>query len=104
MVFLPLAYGAPDRLAPRLYYLADPAATVRATGTDTLDVALTHLALVARLHVEPYGGFLAAHRDFFVWDPPGPFGWVRQALAMDGVEVETRRDSAAGTLMRARPP
>ena len=54
------------------------------------------------MRVETYPAFLSTHRDFFVWDPPGPFGWVRSALAADGVQLEKRLESEVGTLLWGR--
>ena len=104
LTFLPLVHGAPATLAAPLYYLADPEAAIQAVRTDTLDVALRRLAPVARLHVETYAAFLSTHGEFFVWDPPGPFGWVRPALAANGVQLEMRLESEAGTLAWGRSP
>jgi len=101
MVFLPLRYGAPDGLAPRLVYLADPGSALRAVGTDTLDRALGSLAQVAPVRVEPYRAFLRTHGAFFVWEPPGHFGWVRAALTRDGIALEVRAQDEAGVLLRA---
>jgi len=101
MAFLPLLYGAPDDLARRLVYLADPGSALRAVGTDTLDRALGNLAQVAPVRVEPYRAFLQTHGAFFVWEPPGHFGWARAALTRDGISLEVRTQDDAGVLLRA---
>ena len=56
---------------------------------------------MAPVRVEPYRAFLQTHGAFFVWEPPGHFGWVRAALTRDGISLEVRAQDDAGVLLWA---
>jgi hypothetical protein len=90
--FLEVAHAAPGRLADRLVYLADPAASVRHLGHDTADRALLALSRWTAVQVEEYGPWVAAHPDFQVYVRDGQPWWLPLELPPARLETHARQD------------
>jgi hypothetical protein len=71
MTFVELEHYASPQLAPRLYYLTDPAAAAAIDGNILFDVKTPVLARTFpfRAHFEDYHAFIATHKRFYVVQP-----------------------------------
>jgi hypothetical protein len=93
LLFLPIDYGAPADLTPRLYFLSDPQAARRYTGSDILDN--TYLIMKRwfpiRGHIEDYDKFISEHQRFMVYGPMDfPLDWLILRLVDDGARLNLR--------------
>jgi 4-amino-4-deoxy-L-arabinose transferase-like glycosyltransferase len=90
--YLELASVAPRSLAARFIYLADPAATLRFDGSDTVELGLIEMAKLGPLHVLSYGPFVARRPHFLalVTFHTGTWNWVFPQLRADGLKIRLR--------------
>jgi hypothetical protein len=93
LLFLEMDHGAPADLTPRLYFLSDPQAARRYTGSDILDN--TYLIMKRwfpiRGHIEEYDKFISEHQRFMVYGPMDfPLDWLILRLVDDGARLNLR--------------
>ena len=81
--FLQAWYYAPAEWRARLWYVADPDATLEAIGTGTIDRNLLVLARYAPVNVASYRSFVA-HRHRFLVLSSRESGWLLRRLQSDG--------------------
>jgi 4-amino-4-deoxy-L-arabinose transferase-like glycosyltransferase len=90
-----LWYYGPKDLADRVYYLADPAASVRYIGHDTIDRGLLDLKPFFPLkNVQPYDLFLKSHQQFLLfwcsWGEDWRWNWIVYSLLADHRKIELK--------------
>jgi hypothetical protein len=96
--FMMLAhYGSPD-IASRVVYLADPDASLRYLGHNSVEKGLLALRPWFPVRVEEYQGFIASKKRFLVYGSAGQFqfnlNWIFSELAVADLRVKLlgRRD------------
>ena len=77
--FMMLSHYAPRELSSRLVYLADPQASLRHLGHDTIDRGILDLRPWIGFHIEEYGRYLEAEPRFFVYVSGGRLGGLKLA-------------------------
>ena len=87
--YLPLWYYAPQELRPRLWYVADPEATLKTFGTGTWDHNLLALRRYAPVNVAEYSSFAATASRFLVFSTRVEH-WLLPRLARAGAEIVQR--------------
>ena len=96
-MFLQLWYYTPPALRGRLWYLADPDAAIRHTGSDTIDRGLLALARWTPVNVADYASFVGKHPKFRVYAAGS--GWLLDQWRIDGgVAVEVGAEPGARLL------
>jgi Dolichyl-phosphate-mannose-protein mannosyltransferase len=106
-VFHRVSFYAPRDLVRRLTYVADPDASVRYLGHDTVDRGLLDLRPWFPLNIVPFGEYLATHSDFMVYGYIGDWTWLAYELPKiaDVSELLGRRYSRVlFSVKGARPP
>lgn len=91
--FMILSQYAPPKLSSRLVYLADPQASLRHLGFDTIDRGILDLRPWFGLHIEEYGQFLEAQPGFYVYASGGRLSglnWLLTELASAPYHMELR--------------
>jgi len=78
--YLSVWYYAPVELQPRVMYLADPAAELDATGTDTVDRGYLALARWTPVPVVPLERFVQTERRFWLYSPGAEDTWIERQL------------------------
>ncbi|MBK9313243.1 MAG: glycosyltransferase family 39 protein [Acidobacteria bacterium] len=88
--FLVLSHYAPPQLRSRLAYLADPEASMRYLGHDSLERGMLDLLKPwFRLNVQEFQPFIDSRRQFLLCGGPDHFlNWVLQDLVSTGRRVE----------------
>lgn len=86
LMFLQLWYYTPPALRGRLWYLADPDAAARHTGSDTIDRGLLALARWTPVNVADYASFVGKHAEFRVYAAGS--GWLLDQWSIDGGVAE----------------
>jgi Dolichyl-phosphate-mannose-protein mannosyltransferase len=86
LMYLQLWYYAPPALRTHLWYIADPAQSMRYTGTDTIDQGYRVLRDRVALNAPDYATFVAQHHDFVLYGAGS--GWLTARLAEDGAKME----------------
>jgi Dolichyl-phosphate-mannose-protein mannosyltransferase len=84
--YLPLWYYAPPELRPRLWYIADPEATLNTFGSGTWDQNLLALRRYAPVNVAEYSSFAATASRFLVFLTRVEH-WLLPRLLGDGAEI-----------------
>lgn len=100
LTFFPLAYYAPAAVSRRLYYLVDPEAARRYTGSDSLDLNIARYREIAPINVVEAGMFLETHRQFLLYSRPDPRAWVLPKLKDAGARIELVDATTDGCLYR----
>ena len=91
--FMMLSHYAPRELSSRLVYLADPKASLRHLGHDTIDRGILDLKPWFGFHIEEYGRYLEAQPMFFVYVNGGRLSglnWLLTELASAPYHIELR--------------
>lgn len=89
--FIELAHYAPPEIAARLVYLADPAASLRRLGHDSVERGMIDLLKPwFRLNVEDYRSYVSSHPQFLVCGNLGFLSWITDELKADGMRLELR--------------
>lgn len=100
--YMKLAYYAPPAVSSRVVYLADPQASLRYLGHDTLDRGMLDLKPWFPVTVEEYGAYVTSHDRFlvytrvkadptwlrFVWGSPWDWVWLLYELLSASVQIE----------------
>ena len=90
LFFLEADHYAPDAFVSRLFYLADPRAAVRYTGSDVFDKGFRIMQkwFPIRARVEDYGPFVGRNKRFLVFGEfDHPLGWLTKRLLDDGARL-----------------
>jgi hypothetical protein len=91
--FMSLSHYAPRELSSRLVYLADPKASLRHLGYDTVDRGILDLKPWFGFHIEEYGPYLQAQPKFLVYVSTGRLSglnWLLTELASAPYQIELR--------------
>ncbi len=91
--FMILSHYAPRDMSSRLVYLADPKASLRHLGFDTIDRGILDLRPWFGFNIKEYGRFLEAQPNFFVYVSAGRLGslnWLLTELASAPYHIELR--------------
>jgi hypothetical protein len=103
--FMTLAYYAPPGISSRVVYLADPQASLRYLGHDTVDRGILDLKPWFQVAVEEYEPYIASHDRFLVylevqgernwlgyyWGRPWALSWLLYDLPGAPVHIELMR-------------
>lgn len=90
-IFMSLAYYAPPEITGRLVYLADPEASLRHLGHNSVDRGMVDLVGPwFRLPVEEYDSYIAAHPRFWVYGNLGWLTWLTDELRDANVRIELK--------------
>lgn len=100
--YLQLWYYAPPELRKNLFYLVDPAAADRYTGSDTIDRGYLILRRWAPVAAEDYDAFVASHRTFEVYAMGS--GWLLPRLRDEGASIQNDGHDGGGTCYLVRMP
>jgi hypothetical protein len=103
-LFLILSHYAPPDIRSRLVYLADPDASLRHLGHDSLEWGLLRLLRPwFGVNVQEYRPYLTGHRSFFLLGDPQYFlNWVLRDLTLSGALLELRADHREVLLFHVR--
>jgi len=88
--FMSLAYYAPQDIASRVVYLADPEMSLRHLGHTTVDQGILDLKPWFRLNVEEYGPYVASQQRFLVYGSMGFLEWLLYELPAANRMIELR--------------
>ena len=90
--FLILSHYAPPEVRSRLVYLADPDASMRYLGHNSIERGMFDLLKpVFRLNVQPYHPYLTSGRPFLLCGNPHYFlNWVLTELVSSGAHLELK--------------
>ncbi|MDH4193261.1 MAG: glycosyltransferase family 39 protein [Nitrospirota bacterium] len=91
--FMMLSQYAPHELSSRLVYLADPKASLRHLGYDTVDRGILDLKPWFGFHIEEYSQYLEEQPRFLVYvngGRPGGLNWLLTELASAPYHIELR--------------
>lgn len=105
--FLQLDHYATPTLASRLFYLRNPRAAARYSGTDWLDSTFPEIEkwYPLRGKVDLWGSFASRHRRFLVYGVmEDPLGWLIPKLIDDGAEMRLRGRWGANLLWEVTLP
>lgn len=116
--FMTLAYYAPPAVSSRVVYLADPQASLRYLGHDTVDRGILGLKPWFPVVVEEYGSYVASHDRFLVylqvqgerswlgyyWGRPWEWSWLLYELPSAPVHIKllSRNDDGLLFLVTAQ--
>lgn len=89
-LFLQMWQYAPERLKPRLLYLADDAAALKYMGFETIDGGIRVLRQWAPVQVTEYSEFAKPGREFLVYQSSLRPGWVLSRVMADGANAGIR--------------
>jgi hypothetical protein len=88
LTFLEIDHYEEPALLSRLYYLVDPASSIKYThSTMTEGLLVMKQYFPIRANVSPYADFVAAHRHFLVWGVMDQQGWLLRKLKTEGALV-----------------
>lgn len=118
--YMKLAYYAPPAVSSRVVYLADPQASLRYLGHDTIDRGILDLKSWFHVAVERYDAYVATHDRFLIylqvqgerswlgyyWGRPWEWSWLLYKLPSAPLEIElvSRNDDGLLFLVTAREP
>jgi len=102
--FMTFVQYGPQRLQSRIVYLADPVASIRHLGHDTVDRGILDLRPWFHVPVETYGSFAASHERYLVyarvrgnpswlgyyWIEPVNLNWLFCELYRAPVQIELK--------------
>jgi hypothetical protein len=89
--FMVLTHYGPRELTSRLVYLADPEASLRYLGHNTVDRGMLGLMKPwFHLRVEEYGPYIASQQRFLVYGNLWNFNWLLSELAATDRRIELR--------------
>ena len=100
--FMMIAHSAPQHLSSRIVYLADPQASIRHLGHDTVDRGILDLNPWFHVPVEKYASFMSTHSQFLIYARargipswlgyywPGHLDWIFCELSDAPVEIQLK--------------
>lgn len=115
--YMKLAHYSPPSLNSRLVYLADPQASLRYLGHDTIDQGIWDLKSWFPVTVREYDDYVASHDRFlvylqvhgerswlgFYWGRPWEWSWLLYKLPKEPSEIELVDRNDAGLLFLVKP-
>jgi len=103
--FIMLAHYGSQDVASRVLYLADPAASLRYLGHNSVEKGMLDLQKPwFHLPIEEYGPFVASRPRFFVYGSPGHFlNWLMTDLATSRRRIELRGKNKDSLLFLVSP-
>jgi 4-amino-4-deoxy-L-arabinose transferase-like glycosyltransferase len=101
-LFMQMWHYAPERLKPRLMYLADDAAALKYLGFDSIESSLRGLLPWAPVHVMEYREFAQPGREFLLYQNSLRPGWVLSRVADDGASSSIRKVALFRQLVSVR--
>jgi Dolichyl-phosphate-mannose-protein mannosyltransferase len=102
LMFLQLWYYTPPELRGRLWYLADPEAAIKRTGSATIDRGLLALAKWTPVNVSDYASFVNRYDGFRVYTAGS--GWLLNRLEGEDCVIEQVGAELGGRLLVVRCP
>jgi hypothetical protein len=99
--FFQLVHYAPAEFSSRLFYLVDPDAARKYTGTDTVDLCLQGYGRFLPLNLPPVDSFLRARRPFLLY--ASSKGWLLPVLRNEGAKIELVGIASGYPLYRIEP-
>src|SRR5215813_7592238 len=87
-LFFQLSYYASPRLASRLVYLTDTAASMRYVKTDTVELGLQEFRRWIPMSVEDYRSYVRAHPRFLLYGDTGAWIWLLPELMTTGARLQ----------------
>jgi hypothetical protein len=103
--FMELAYYAPRDIASRVVYLADPQASLRYLGHNSVDQGILDLQPWFGVKVEQYAPYVASHQRFLVYvrdkylnNPTANINWLLSELTTTDRRIELRSRHEDGLL------
>ena len=100
LTYLQLWYYAPPLERGRLTYLADSAAALRLTSSDTFDQGYLTLARWTAVSVQPYRTFVERYPEFRLYEAGS--GWLLTALKEEGAILELRGVEPGGRIYQVK--
>jgi 4-amino-4-deoxy-L-arabinose transferase-like glycosyltransferase len=89
--FIELAHYAPPEITSRLVYLADPAASLKQLGHNSVERGMVDLlGPWFHLNVTDYNSYVVSHPRFLIYGNLGFLNWVTNRLKEDGMRSELR--------------
>jgi len=106
MTFLEVDHYGDDALRARTYYLTDPAAALRRTGSAWFDTTYPTVKrmLHLRVNVEPADAFLARQRQFLLYCSGYVVEWLLPELLARGWHVQLLAKTGAAEIMQVTAP
>jgi hypothetical protein len=101
-LFLQMWQYAPDRLKPRLIYVADDAAAVKYMGYDTIEGGVRVLRSWAPVNVVEWSEFARGTHEFLAYQSSLRPGWVLARVVEEGATVEVRKTALLRELVKVR--
>jgi len=103
--FMTVSHYAPSSVSSRIVYLADPQASLRYLGHDTVDRGILDLKPWFQVAVEEYETYIGSHERFLVflevqgernwlgyyWGRPWALSWLLYDLPRASVQIELMR-------------
>jgi hypothetical protein len=86
-----LAHYAPPEISSRLVYLADPAASLKELGHNSVERGMIDLlGPWFHLNITDYNSYKTSHPRFLVYGKFGFLNWITKKLQEDGMRIELR--------------
>ncbi len=102
--FIQLAHYAPPEISSRLVYLADPQASLRRLGHNSVERGMVDLLKPwFKLNVTDYQSYVASRPRFLVYGNLGFLSWIMPELKEDGMRIELRGRSDNNFLFSVYP-
>ncbi len=91
-IFTKLSYYGPPEVATRLLYLADPDASLRYLGHNSVEKGMLDLLKPwFNLNVQEYDAYRNAHHRFYLYGDPEHFlNWVMRDLQVSGQDLQLK--------------
>ncbi len=102
MRFLELQFYAPAILAQRLIEVADPAAAIEHSGSNSVDTANLALSRHVELPVRELDSFLAQNPSFVLQSSRGGFGWLPAHLLAKNYQLELLAEASEASFYLAK--
>ena len=100
-LFIEAFHSAPEPLASRLVYLADPESALEYLGFSTTELNLLRLAPWAHLRVYGYGSFMERNADFLLYHRPGHrYEWITRKLADEDRQITVLEQGSDFSILR----
>jgi len=100
-LFLQLQHYTPAEFSSRLFYLVDPDAARKYSGTDSDDLILLGYGRFVPLNLRRADSFLQSGRPFLLYTSPK--GWLLPVLRNEGAKIELVSIANGYTLCRIQP-
>ena len=88
--FMTIAHYAPQDIASRVVYLADPQASLRYLGHSSVDQGILDLKPWFGLKIEEYTSYVGSQQQFLVYGPIGWLNWLVSELIGNNRRIELK--------------